>query len=131
MVTDEGRLVTSHDNQSQPNVSGTENLDQGHPSIPSDPPVRNKAPSERVAQLIGKGCQLKCNMNGYAVTALFDTGAQFSLIDRAWRKKYLPHQVVHPLSELMGDCDLKITAANGEVFPDDGWMDGGNCQPSG
>lgn len=31
---------------------------------------------------------LKCNMNGYAQIALFDTGAQVSLIDRPWKQKY-------------------------------------------
>lgn len=93
-----------------------ENLARSHPTIPSDPPSSNKPPSERVAQLIGKRCLLKCNINGYAVAALFDTDcvvAQVSLIDWAWRQKYFPHEKVHPLSELMGDYDLKIMAANG------------------
>lgn len=62
-------------------------------------------------------------MNGYAVTALFDTGAQVSLIDQTWRQKYVPNQEVHPLSELMGECDLKLLAATGEVIPYDGWIE--------
>lgn len=50
-------------------------------AVPINSPADDKSPSERVAQLIGKKRLLKCNMNGYAVTALFDTGAQVSLID--------------------------------------------------
>lgn len=64
-----------------------ENLSWSYSAIPADPPASNKPPAERVAQLIRKRCLLKCIMNGYAVTALFDTGAQVSLIDQTWRQK--------------------------------------------
>ncbi|KAI3376375.1 hypothetical protein L3Q82_016857 [Scortum barcoo] len=50
-------------------------------------------------------------------------GAQVSLIDRTWRQKYLPHQEIHPLSELMGEYDLNVLAANGETIPYDGWVE--------
>ncbi|KAI3351083.1 hypothetical protein L3Q82_005600 [Scortum barcoo] len=50
-------------------------------------------------------------------------GAQVSLIDRTWRQKYLPHQEIHPLSELMGEYDLNVLAANGETIPYDGQVD--------
>lgn len=62
-------------------------------------------------------------MNGYPVTALFDTGAQVSLIDRTWKQKYLLDQEICPLSELLGGEDLNVFAANGEVIPYDGWME--------
>lgn len=64
-------------------------------------------------------------MNGYAVTVfpVFDTGAQVSLIDQTWKCKYIPHQEVRPLSELMGECDLKVLAANGGIIPYDGWVE--------
>lgn len=78
--------------------------------IPTDSPASNKPPCERVAQLIGKRCLLKCIMNGHAVTALFDKGAQVSLINQTWKQKCVPHQEVRPLSELMGECDLKVLA---------------------
>lgn len=62
-------------------------------------------------------------MNGYPVTALFDTGAQVSLIDPNWRPKYIPHQDIHPLSELIGEYDLDLFAANGEAIPYDEWVE--------
>lgn len=79
--------------------------------------------SQRVAKLVGQRCLLKCNLNGYTVTVLLDTGAQVSIIDRAWKQKYLPQQKVRPLNELLGDRPLDLTAANGEPIPYDGWIE--------
>lgn len=117
-------MTSSSSVQSQLNRSTMEQTSHTHqPSISPNPPVNSKPTPERVAQLIGKKCLLKCNMNGYPVTALFDTGAQVSLIDRTWKQKYLPHQEICPLSELLGGEDLNVFAANGEVIPYDGWME--------
>lgn len=79
--------------------------------------------SQRVAKLVGQKCLMKCNLNGYAVTVLLDSGAQVSIIDRCWKQKFLPQQEVHPLSELLGDRALDLTAANGELIPYDGWTE--------
>lgn len=35
----------------------------------------------------------------------------------------MPHQEARPLSELMGECDLKVLAANGGAIPFDGWIE--------
>lgn len=116
--------MTSSSSQSQQNGSNTEQAPPSHqPAGPTSSPPHDKPTSERVAQLIGKKCLLKCNMNGYAVTALLDTGTQVSLIDQAWRQKYLPHQEIYPLSALMGNDELKVFAANGEAIPYDGWVE--------
>lgn len=82
-----------------------------------------KSTSQRVAKLIGEKCTLKCHLSGYIVTVLLDSGAQVSIIDRGWKQKFLPEQQVRPLSELMGDRDLDLTAANGEPIPYDGWIE--------
>lgn len=79
--------------------------------------------SQRVAKLIGEKCTLKCHLSGYIVTVLLDSGAQVSIIDRSWKQKFLPELQVHPLSELMGDRELDLTAANGEPIPYDGWVE--------
>ncbi|KAL3972968.1 pleiotrophin [Sarotherodon galilaeus] len=79
-------------------------------------------PPEKVAPLIGRKSLLKCSMNGYAVTAMLDTGANVSIIDHAWKNKYLPEKEIHPLSELM-DEELSVTAVTGEAVPYDGWME--------
>lgn len=79
--------------------------------------INIQSPSQRVAKVIGEQCVLKCNLNGYAITALHDSGAQVSIIDRQWKQRYLQQQEVRPL------CELDLTAANGEPIPYDGWMD--------
>lgn len=79
--------------------------------------------AQRVARLIGEKCTLKCHLSGHKVTVLLDSGAQVSIIDRSWKQKFLPEQQVRPLSELMGDRTLDLTAANGESIPYDGWVE--------
>lgn len=90
-------------------------------TVPSLPGA--KSTSQRVAKLIGEKCTLKCHLSGYIVTVLLDSGAQVSIIDRGWKQKFLPEQQVRPLSELMGDRELDLTAANGEPIPYDGWIE--------
>ena len=79
--------------------------------------------SECIAKLVGRRALTHCYLNGLAVTALLDTGAQVSMIDRDWRNKYLPDITVRPLSEIAGDEEeLTVYAVNGEVLPFDGWV---------
>lgn len=85
--------------------------------------INIQSPSQRVAKLIGEQCVLKCNLNGYAITALLDSGTQVSIIDRQWKQRYLQQQEVRPLCELLGDSELDLTAANGKPIPYDGWME--------
>lgn len=106
--------MTDNSAKSQPNNS--------KPAI-IQPPADSKSTSQRVAKLIGEKCLLKCNLNGYTVTALQDSGAQVSIIDRSWKQKYLPQQEVRPLGELLGDRELDLIAANGEPIPYDGWVE--------
>ena len=94
-----------------------------HHAAPSHSSADDKSPSQRVAKLIGKKCLLKCNLSGYAVTVLLDSGAQVSIIDKQWKQEYLPQQEVRPLSELIGSRPLDLTAANGGQIPYDGWVE--------
>ena len=55
--------------------------------------------------------------------ALWDTGAQVSLIPAHWRERHLPGVQLRPLSELLGNDDLNLMAANGSPIPFDGWLD--------
>ena len=77
----------------------------------------------RVAELVGKKCLLKCYLNGYATTALFETGSQVSIVDHNWRKTYLPGHQVRPLDELLGTKPLNVLAVTGTPVPYDGWLD--------
>ncbi|RXN09433.1 Retrovirus-related Pol poly from transposon [Labeo rohita] len=55
---------------------------------------------------------------------LLNTGAQVSIIDQDWRKKYLPTHDVRPLSEIVGpSAGLEVFAINGEVIPFSGWVE--------
>lgn len=57
------------------------------------------------------------------VSALLDTGAQVSMIDRDWKSKYLPDTPVRPLSDMIGDEEeFKVYAVNGDALPFDGWV---------
>uniref|UniRef100_A0A3B1J7S5 ribonuclease H n=1 Tax=Astyanax mexicanus TaxID=7994 RepID=A0A3B1J7S5_ASTMX len=78
---------------------------------------------DKVAELVGSKCLLKCYMNGYAASVLLDTGAQVSILDRSWRRMYLPDHTVRPLSELMGTQPLNVLAVNGDTVPFDGWIE--------
>ncbi len=78
---------------------------------------------ERLAKLIGRRALTHCNLNGLAVSALLDTGAQVSMIDRDWKSRYLPDTPVRPLSEIIGEEDeLRVYAVNGDALPFDGWV---------
>ena len=77
---------------------------------------------ERLAQLVGKKCIIRCNIHIYAVEALLDTGAQVSILDRHWVKTYLSDQKIRPLAELTGQTSLQVVGINGEALPYDGWV---------
>ena len=63
---------------------------------------------------------LKCFINGYAVTVLFDSGSQVSMIDRPWRETFIPNHPVRPLHELLDtEESLTLYAANGQPIPYD------------
>lgn len=57
------------------------------------------------------------------MTVLLDSGAQVSIIDKSWKHKYIPQQEVRPLSDLIGNRGLDLTAANGGQIPYDGWVE--------
>lgn len=77
---------------------------------------------EHLAKLIGRKALTYCNLNGLAVTALLDTGAQVSMIDREWKNKYLPEIATKPLSEIIDDEEFQVCAVNGDIIPFDGWV---------
>lgn len=73
-------------------------------------------------KLIGKKALAQCNLNDLVVTALLDTGAQVSMIDRSCKDKYLSTVEVRPLVELIGMKDkLEVYAFDGDLIPFDGW----------
>lgn len=60
----------------------------------------------QLIKLIGKCSLVNCHMNGQPMEALWDTGAQASFVNDAWRQQHLPDTVVRPLEELLGEAFL-------------------------
>lgn len=64
----------------------------------------------------------QCNLNGLAVSALLDTGAQLSMIDSISKDKYLPDLNIRPLIDIINGDELDVYAVNGNLVPFDGWV---------
>lgn len=77
-----------------------------------------------VARLVGRKCSVNCHLNDVKVEALWDTGAQVSIITEHLLKEELPDLEIRDINELLGmDSDLKLTAANGTSIPYKGWVE--------
>lgn len=88
-------------------------------SNPPHQPLRKT----RVAQLIGKRCMVSCLVNGVPHQMLLDSGAQVTLVGRAWIEEALPDVLIQPLETLLDKEPLEIAAANGTEVPFDGWAE--------
>lgn len=53
---------------------------------------------------------------------MLDSGSQVSIVSRAWKEQYLPDLSIHSVSQILGEEELKLIAANGSIFPYDGWV---------
>ena len=77
-----------------------------------------------VARLVGRKCSVNCYVNDAKVTALWDTGAQVSIITGHLLQQQLPDLKIRDIYELMGvDSDLQLTAANGTAILYKGWVE--------
>ena len=76
----------------------------------------------KVVNLVGRKCTVKCLLDDNEVTALWDTGAQVSIMTRGMLEEKLPGTVVRDISELIS-VGLDLTAANGTKIPFIGWAD--------
>ena len=65
---------------------------------------------------------IKCLLNDSEVTALWDTGAQVSIMTKGMLEEKLPGRVVRDISELI-NVGLDLMAANGTKIPIIGWAD--------
>ena len=78
----------------------------------------------KVVQLVGHRYNLNVYLNGKQVNALWDTGAQVSIVSHKWLKKTFPSVEVRQISEILGEeQDLSITAANGTDIPFVGFVE--------
>ena len=72
--------------------------------------------SQKFANLVGERCIINCNLDGKQIQALWDTGAQVSILSENFVRENFPSTKIKEISELL-DCDLNVTAANGSSIP--------------
>ena len=77
----------------------------------------------QVVRLVGRKCIVKCLLNGLETDALWDTGAQVSIISHSWLNQCLPGCDIRDIAELLGMDGLKLKAANGTDLPYEGWVE--------
>eukprot|EP00794_Sanderia_malayensis_P021316 gene21316-23391_t len=73
-----------------------------------------------MTNLVGKRCVITCQLNGKTFKALWDTGAQVSIVSQNFMNKNFPSAIVKDISELI-NVQLNLTAANGTQIPYLGW----------
>ena len=76
----------------------------------------------KIVNLVGRKCTVKCLLNDTEISALWDTGAQVSIMTQAMLEETLPGTAVKDISELI-NVGLDLTAANGTKIPFIGWAD--------
>ena len=91
----------------------------------------------QIVKLVGERCTVKCTMNDVPAEALWDTGAQVSIISKEWVRHNLPQVKIKGIEEIVGKAELNLRAANGTELPYEGWVGvmfslrGGKSSPKG
>lgn len=68
----------------------------------------------KLVNLVGEKCEVQCTIGGQIVTALWDTGAQVSLIDKHWLDT---NEIQYEFKDLSGLMNLEIKTADGKLLP--------------
>ena len=77
-----------------------------------------------VAKLVGKKCMVSCVLSGVPVEALWDTGAQVSIVSKSWLSENLSSLKLRNVEELLGEeAELDLRATNGGIIPFIGWVE--------
>ena len=77
----------------------------------------------KVSKLVGRKCLINCKLNGVELTALFDTGAQVSIISLKQLRNHFPLVEIQDIKDLLeSTVDLELTTANGTKLPYSGWV---------
>ena len=75
----------------------------------------------RLVQLVGEKCQIECSIGGKRVNALWDTGAQVSLISTKWLQNNIPHSKIRDIKELL-QSTITIKGVIGSTVPYKGYV---------
>ena len=60
-----------------------------------------------IAKLVGKRCTINCKLDGIATEALWDTGAQVSIISEQLLRRHFPSAQLRNISEVL-DCEFRL-----------------------
>ena len=78
---------------------------------------------EKVSKLVGTKCIVTAFMNKVKVEALFDTGAQVSIISAQQLADYFPDTEIQDVKNLLSEGkDLELMTAKGSKLPYKGWV---------
>ena len=72
---------------------------------------------QKLVQLVGERCMIECEIAGYVEDALWDTGAQVSLICEKWLAKLGIDLEIKSLESLIGAEGIKLSGAGGRNIP--------------
>ncbi|KAJ8027641.1 hypothetical protein HOLleu_32842 [Holothuria leucospilota] len=78
---------------------------------------------KKMTKLVGNRCLIYCTLNDVHTTALWDTGAQVSLVSEEWVKQHLPQTVVRPMEDLLDSEGLRLNTATGTPIGFQGWIE--------
>ena len=77
-----------------------------------------------VAKLVSKKSRVLCSLSGVTVDALWDTGAQVSIVSKSWLRENLTSLELRKINELLGEgVELDLRVANGGKIPCLGWVE--------
>jgi len=87
--------------------------------------VSHLTPKQRttLGNLVGRKCTIHCLLDKVETEALWDTGAQVSVLSKNYLAKHFPTLEVRPIADLLGDNSLDLRAANGTEIPYAGWVE--------
>ena len=71
---------------------------------------------QKLVQLVGERCVIQCKIGGSEVEALWDTGAQVSLVSLCWLSQIENAPEINSLESLLG-ADIKLSGASGKNIP--------------
>ena len=78
---------------------------------------------EKVSKLVGTKCTVTAFMNKVKVEALFDTGAQVSIISAQQLADHFPDTEIQDVKNLLSEGkELELMTANGSKLPYKGWV---------
>ena len=78
----------------------------------------------KISSLVGKKCEVACQLGKTESIVLWDTGSQVSILSDKFLRENFPNLKLHELSEILDeDCDLKLMAANNTPVPYIGYVE--------